>query len=186
MIYSISFNIRRSKDMIISIRAKMGNRLRNCGRQFMKRFSRAAIRAMGFGMAQRTSIIQIMRWRIGRKNLYNMRNGINCFNKSIIASKIFLAKLGFNAGMSLPGGIRKLRRSRRYNRSSGMPAGSGIFGITGKVLLSPNPGISGPLGPVGDGKLIGLHGIIRSHLSYHLYRAFEMSEHLFDLFSYYV
>jgi hypothetical protein len=145
--------------MIIKIKAKIGNRFKNSGIQEVNRVFNAEIRANGFIKAQRTSIIQIIRRRIGKKNLYNIKNGMNWSSSFMMPSKISLPKLGFKDGLSAPGGINICSLFRSPNKSSGKSAGNGIDG-TGKLKGIPNPGMDGPLGPDGDGRDIGEQGIV--------------------------
>lgn len=77
IIYIINCNNNNNNEIIIIINAKIGNRLRNAGIHTINNLSRAAIRANGFTKAHNTSMIQIINSRTGRKNLYNIKNGIN-------------------------------------------------------------------------------------------------------------
>src|SRR6185369_10071862 len=126
MMYSINAKINSNNEIIIIINAKIGNKLRNAGIQRVNNLFKALISLNGFIKAHRTSIIQIISSRIGRKNLYSIKNGMNWSNSFIIASNTSLPKLGFNWGFKAPGGMRSCNLSKRSNKSSGNPSGNGF------------------------------------------------------------
>lgn len=70
MMYAINASSNKNNEIIISIRANMGNRLKNAGIQTVNNLLSAEIKANGFMSAQRTSIMQIIRLSKGKKNLY--------------------------------------------------------------------------------------------------------------------
>src|SRR5579864_222656 len=96
MMYSISANKSSNNEMIMMISAKIGNRFKNSGIQEVNRVLMADMRANGFMRAHRTSIIQIIRRKIGKKNLYSIKNGMNWSSSFMIPSKTSFPKLGFS------------------------------------------------------------------------------------------
>lgn len=87
----------------------------------------------------------------------------------MIASKISLPKLGFNCGSNAPGGSNICNASNNDNKSSGKPAGNGLILCKSKEEGLPNPGMDGPLGPVGGLIVIGSQGhILNSYISSYL------------------
>ena len=80
----------------------------------------------------------------------------------MMASKISFPKLRFKVGIKMPGGISNCSVFSMFNKSSGNPGGNGL--ILGKLIAkgTPNPGMEGPLGPLGGliDTSLGLHGII--------------------------
>jgi hypothetical protein len=139
----------------------MGNRFRKFGMHCENNLFNAEINLNGFINEQRTSITQIIISKIGKKNLYNIRNGINISNIFIIASNMLLPAFIFNCGFNTPDGTNNCNLLNIPKRSSGNPEGNGLISGTFNVNGKPNPGIEDPVGP--DGDLIETsreHGII--------------------------
>src|SRR5260221_14061666 len=130
--------------------AKNGNNARNSGRHFLKSLLNALGSLNGLGIAQRTSIIQSIRFRTGKKNLYIIRKGMNFSNRERNADNGF-----FITSASRPGFIDKFdgrirdKLSKRLNKSSNGKLGNGIL-IFGSCIAGP---IGKPAGGTGGWKL---------------------------------
>ena len=150
------------RDMIIMIRANIGNKAKNAGIHCVNNLINALTNLNGLIRAHSTSMIHIINSKTGKKNLYNIRKGMNWSSNFMIASNTSLPKFKFNCGSNGPDGINNFNRSNKLNKSSGKPGGNGLR--FGKVRENgmPNPGIAGPLGPEGMAKetSLGEQGII--------------------------
>jgi hypothetical protein len=139
----------------------MGKRSKNAGIHFVNNLISAEATLNGFGIAHNTSIIQIIIFNIGRKNLYIIKNGKNLSNMLKMLSNISLLKFKLNDGFNAPDGIKSCSLLNRSSKSSGNPAGKGFRFGRFNEKGTPKPGIEGPDGPKGISMLTsdGLQGI---------------------------
>jgi hypothetical protein len=118
------------------IKAKIGNKFRKAGIHWVNSLSKAPITANGLTKAQSTSMIQMISSRMGRKNLYNIKNGMNWSSSFMIASKMSLPKFKLNCGINGPEGTNSCIKSKIHSKSSGNPIGKSKEG-TGKEKANP-------------------------------------------------